>query len=512
VTNRLTSDWCGISRNSADAELQGKRDILRSRSRDGEQNDPYIENYLTLMENNVIGSTGITLQMKVQKSNRKADENGEMKVVLDQLVNTAIEDGWEEFGERDNFLVTRNMDSTTAWKLILRTMLRDGSCLIRKVRGYPLNKFRFGLQLFEGDYLDTDVEFRYVACSCAEQFGLPECQLGKHEVRFGVELQGDWKFPVAYWLRASHPGDVMYGFSYGAQKIRVPVDEMIHPFIFKRIDQHDGIPALVAAMLRLQMLGGYDEAALVSARAAAQKMGFLEKEIPDSLADQFADEWENGQASLNSAPGEIEELPMGVKFKEWNPTNPNDSYAPFVKTQLRGAACAGGVSYTSLANDIESVNYSSIRSGLLEEREGYKGKQQFFIKNVVREVYKAWLPMAILSGAVDVPFSRLEEYLDRKAAIFKGRRWPWVDPTKDVDAAIKAIDYNLKTKTKVIAEGDGDDYEDVVAERAYEVKLERGKGLPAISPDLEPAKPAPADPNADDAEQASGTDAKNDAA
>lgn len=475
LQNRLTSDWCGVSRLSADAELQGKIPIIRSRSREGEQNDPYLENYFFLHENNVIGSDGFTLQMKVKKADgRTATGNTEQ---LDDPINRAIERAWKTFGNRKNFLVTRNLDSVSAWKLILRTMLRDGDCLIRKVRGYPLNPFRFALQLFESDYLDDSyIDFRGVPCQCPQQFDLPLCQSGLHEVRMGVELQGDWKFPVAYWLLAQHPGDAFYGGIISPRRLRVPVDEIIHPFVFKRIEQSRGVPAMVAGMLRLQMLGGYDEAALVSARAAAQKMGFLEKEIPDSVADQYAEQWAEGQASINSAPGEIEELPMGVKFKEWNPTNPNDAYAPFVKTQLRGAACAGGVSYTSLANDIESVNFSSIRAGLLEEREGYKGKQNSFIKNIVREVFEAWLPMAILSGQLDVPISRLEEYTAEDVAVFKGRRWPWVDPQKDVRANVEALAAKIVTRSEIISDRGGD-FEEMANEYSYEQDYLRKLGI-----------------------------------
>jgi lambda family phage portal protein len=477
ITNRLTSDWCGISRLSADAELQGKLHVIRARSRDGEQNDPYMENFLRLKENNVVGPDGFTLQMKVKKSETINAETGEIEIAYEAAINREIERGWKRYCRRENYLVTKNMDAVAADRVICRTYNRDGSALIRKVRGYPLNEFQFALQLFEPDYLDNQaVEFRYVACSCPEQFGLQPCESGRHEVRMGVELQGDWKFPVAYWLLAQHPGDNFFGSSFSSRRIRVVVDDIIHPFVVKRIEQTEGIPAMVAAMLRLQMLGGYDEATLVSARAAAQKMGFLEKDIPDSIADQFADEWAEGQATINSSPGEIEELPMGVRFKSWDPTNPNDSYAPFIKTQLRGAACAGGVSYTSLANDIESVNYSSIRAGLLEERTGYRGEQKFFITEIKRQAFEAWLPMAILTGAVKVPMARLAEYTDDETAIFTGRGWDWVDPKNDVQSAEAAIAAGLSTRTIELAKR-GLDFEEVNAELSREQKMRDAAGL-----------------------------------
>lgn len=500
LQSRLTTDWLA-PRTSADAELQGRLHVLRGRSRDLERNDPYGENFLRLAENNVIGHAGITLQMKVASSIEADPVTGELKRELDHPANRAIERAWKRFGLRENYLTTRNRDATAADKLVLRTILRDGDCLIRKIVGFP-NEFGFSLQLLEADYLDdTYIDFRGVPCTCVEhgRSRLP-CQRGYHEVRMGVELHGDWKFPVAYWLLASHPGDHFYSTPSQARRIRVPVEEIIHPFIAKRIEQTRGIPAMVAAMLRLQMLGGYIEAELVAARCAAQKMGFLEKEIPDSIADQFLDQFSADGAVINSEPGQIEELPMGVKFKEWDPKHPNQNMPGFNKEMLRGYGAGSGVSYTALANDIENVNYSSIRAGLLEEREVWKSHQAFFISDVKMEIYRAWLPQAMLTGAVDLPFSRLEDFTDPEAVCFKGRRWPWVDPQKDVTAAKDAIDLGITTRSEIIGERGGD-FEEVTAELARENEVRDAAGVQSPDEQLAAANAnTPEDENPDEPE------------
>jgi capsid protein len=46
---------------------------------------------------------------------------------------------------------------------------------------------------------------------------------------------------------------------------------------------------------------------------------------------------------------------------------------------LRGAANGAGVSYNALANDLENVNYSSIRAGVQEDQAHWKTLQQFMI-------------------------------------------------------------------------------------------------------------------------------------
>jgi|GEM_PF-312085 len=479
--NRLTGDW-KVNRLSADAEMQGKIEIIRSRSRDHEQNDPYAENFLKLRENNVVGHDGFTLQMKVKLSEELDPATGEIMVELDTVSNLAIERAWRRFCQRKNFLVTRDLHAIEACKLIERTLNRDGDLLIRKIKGAP-NEFGFGLELLEADYLDDRfIDFRGVPCDCPNQLTLPNgqpfpyCQTGQHEVRMGVELHGDWKFPVAYWLLANHPGDYFFGNQYSTKRIRVPVDEVIHPYVHKRIGQTRGLPATIAAMLRLQMIGGMDEAALVAARAGAQKMGVITKTIPDDF--QADEDYLNGtlERTIEGSPGEFLELPMGFDVKSIDWKNPDNAYAPFQKTQLRGAAMGMGVSYHSLAGDLESVNFSSGRLGEMEQREGFRGGQSSFIRDVLLQIFPDFLEAAMLSGLVDLPFSRFDEFTDEENICFSGRGFPFYDPTKDIAAAQEAVDLGVTTRAQICAEN-GRDFEQVTTELGREERLRTSAGL-----------------------------------
>lgn len=497
--DRLTGDF-QISRLSGDAELQGRLPIIRARSRNAERNEPLAENFLLLSENNIVGHAGFNFESKVVLSEEVDEASGEVVVTYDARINREIERAWGVFRQRENFLTTRNMDAVAAEKLIVRTMRRDGDCLIRKVRGYP-NRFGFALQLLEPDFLDDQyIEFRGVPCNCPNELTLPNgrpfpyCERGLHQVRMGVELHGDWMFPVAYHLLADHPGDYFFGNQFSVRRTRVLVEDIIHPLEFKRMGSTRGVPKLVAALLRLEMLGGYDEATLVKARAAAQKLGFLEKEIPDSIADQFADKLGDPSGTMDSEPGGILDLPPGVTFKPWDPADPSPQYEPFTKQQTRMVGCAGGVSYTSLSNNIEAVNFSSIRAGLLEERENWKGGQGHFIVEIERPIFEAWLPMAILSGECDVPMSRVEEFTRHDVAIFTGRSWEWVNPVDEVNAALLAIEGGIATRTDVIA-GKGGDFEKTTSTLGREKKVREVAGILPPAPGSPPEED---DENEDD--------------
>ena len=259
--------------------------------------------------------------------------------------------------------------------------------------------------------------------------------------------------------------------------IRVPVDEIIHPFIHKRIEQTRGVPACVAAMLRLQMIGGMDEAALVAARAGAQKMGVITKDVPDNF--EADDDYYNGGVgrTIDGAPGEFIEMPMGFDIKPLDWKSPED-YAPFQKTQLRGAAAGYGVSYSAFANDPSDANFSATKIGMMEEREGYRGGQQFFINHILREAFPDFLEAAMLAGIADLPFSRFEDYIDDDAVVFSGRSFPWLDPQKDIAAAREAIELGVDTRSRIAREN-ACDFEEITAELGREERLRKAAGLGA---------------------------------
>jgi capsid protein len=109
------------------------------------------------------------------------------------------------------------------------------------------------------------------------------------------------------------------------------------------------------------MLHGYREAELVAARVAASKMGFITSPDGDGYTE---DDLEDTHAPVMSAElGSFEQLPTGMDIKLFDPTHPTSAFSDFHKAVLRGIASGLGVSYASLASDLENVNYSSIRQG-----------------------------------------------------------------------------------------------------------------------------------------------------
>jgi lambda family phage portal protein len=422
ATNRLNIDWI-MSPLSADAAMRGKLGPLRDRCRDMERNNEWFRGFLRAAENNVIGENGITLQMRVKEANGKFDE----------VANDKLETAWWQWGRVGNCTVCRRHSWRDAQKLILRSLLRDGEILVRKIR----QKSGLRLQLIEADLLDHDAN---------------QIEANGNEVRMGVEVDRN-RAVVAYHMLTRHPGDQSFGAMAGSARTRIPADEIIHLYLSERPDQTRGVPTLVASISRLKMLDGYAEAELIAARTGAAKMGFFTKKTPDGWTGEIDGD---GNLAMDASPGTIEELPPGVEFKEWSTDHPNSGYGDFVKSALRGVATSLGISYNSLASDLEGVNFSSIRAGLLEEREVWKGLQRYLVEHLCEPIFTEWLTIELLSGRLGLPYEKLWKF---DVPEFRGRRWAWVDPKKDMEAAILARRAGLTSLRNIIAENGGDIYD-----------------------------------------------------
>lgn len=207
-----------------------------------------------------------------------------------------------------------------------------------------------------------------------------------------------------------------------------------------------------------------------------------------------------GDPQITAEPGAMPVLPPGYKFNAgWNPKYPDAAIEPFVKACLRGVAVGVNVAYHNLSGDMEGVNYSSARIAELDERDSWMTLQSFVVEHLHDDLYGDWLRQSVLMGALSFELAKLERY---RAVYWQARRWAWVDPEKEVNAALKAIEGNLKSRTRIVAE-QGEDIEDVFDEIAAEKQLASEKKI-----DLGMDKPAAAATATESADAQSQTEAK----
>lgn len=459
--DRLSSSWTVFS-GSMDYELRTQLNNLRARARDLTQNNPYARKFVQQCSSNVVGPTGFDLKVRISET----DANGKEK--LDKLASDAIKKAFWQWAKRGNCDVTGYHSFFDLQNLYIKTMARDGEILIRKVLGKDAGPFGFQMQFLDIERLDV----------------MRNEELGNGNIiKMGVEINPYGK-PVAYWIRTKHPGDNPIYSVQGSFFERVPANLIYHHFVSDRPEQNRGIPWLHAAMVELNNLGAYRESAIVAARVGAAKMGFITS--PDGDATALADDKDaDGNLITEADPGQFPVLPEGFGFTPFNPDYPHAMFAEFNKACLRGIASAIGVSYNTLASDLEGVNFSSIRSGVLEERDNWMVVQNWMIENFLNDVFSTWLRMALLSGNVtmpngsSLPASKFDKFNN---GLWQGRRWSWVDPLKDVQANVLAINNGLRSRTSVISD-EGNDFDDVMNQLADEQEKIGELGIVLEAPD-----------------------------
>nr|MCU0965981.1 phage portal protein [Burkholderiaceae bacterium] len=186
------------------------------------------------------------------------------------------------------------------------------------------------------------------------------------------------------------------------------------------------------------------------------------------------------------------------------------AFSEFMRAMLREIAAGVGTSYESLSRDYSQSNYSSSRLALLDDRDGYKALQQWWVRSFREPLYRIWLQQAVFARAVaSVPIDAYAVDPRRyEAVMFKLRGWSWVDPTKEVNAYKEAVKAGFTTITDVVAQtAGGMDIEDVIATRQRELEMLEAAGIDVDTTVEEPVEPveqpaAQAEPEDDEEDDA----------
>jgi capsid protein len=145
-----------------------------------------------------------------------------------------------------------------------------------------------------------------------------------------------------------------------------------------------------------------------------------------------------------------------------------------MKAVLRGASAGMGISYNSLSSDLEGVNFSSIRQGVLEDRDWYKIITGWLTEHSHDDYFPEWLEMAIITGHVNLPILRFNKF---NAPHWRGRGFSWVDPLKDTKANVEACN-NYHTSPQKVCEEKGDELEEIIEDHVEFHEMLRENNLP----------------------------------
>ena len=462
---RLFADFNGSNR-SADSEIRWALNELRNRSRDLERNNEYFRRYLQLLRTNVVGSNGFSLQVRATNPDGTQDGAG----------SRIIESAWSEFGRIGGPTVDGQMSLIDLENHVITGMARDGEVFLRIVKNRVF-RHQIAIQVIEPDKIDEEMN---------------ELYRNGNDVRMGVELN-EYRRPVAYHMLLNHPGDYDYTtLAKGTKRVRIPASEIMHIYRQERAGQTRGVPWSTAAIGALKMLHGYREAELVAARTAASKMGFFTSPAGDDfMADGYEGENGTGSPIYDAEAGTFHQLPAGVEFTPFDPTHPTSAFSDFEKSVLRGIAGGLGVSYTSLANDLEGTSYSSIRQGALEERDFYRTLQTFMIDHFLDPLYRVWLDHIVDNALTPITGPGKYEKFSRTFK-FRPRGFQWVDPLKEINAAVVGLQNGILSHSD-IASNYGRDAEETFAQIQRDKQSAEKFGLSTAYEPFGDKQPVPAD-------------------
>lgn len=447
IDNRLLNWVAAVE--SADKQLQdGKLTTLRNKARELVQNNEFAKRYLQILQNNVVGAKGIMLDMDVR------DLNG----TKDEAANQLILREWKKFCKSPTTSGRLSMVDLQAQALC--TTAKDGEVFYQYI--YNRTPQHFALFPIEADHVP-------------DNFNVDTRQDGS-SIRMGVEKNALDQV-IQYHVSRRHPGD---SAGMSSPDIKIAANDMLHVYKSDRVRDSRGYTWMAQSIITLKHLNEYFKTELVASRLASAKAGFFTREEKTDGVYKGDREDEAGNMIMDVAPGSFTTLPVGVKLQTFDPQNPHSNFDTFTKTLLRKVASGFCISYNMLTSDLESVNYSSLRAGALEDREYFAVLQQWLIEHFLQPTFEKWLYHKlergdfVFPGGGKLPVTGFDKF---NAPVWRARKWPWVDPQKDIQAAVLAIDNGIRSRGDVISENYGGEHADTVERIATEKSIEESLGL-----------------------------------
>lgn len=294
----------------------------------------------------------------------------------------------------------------------------------------------------------------------------------------GVEVDSSGQI-VAYYISNNYPYQntiVPTEFTrveaYGR---RTGLANILHIMDSERPDQYRGVPYLSQVMEPLLQTRRYTEAELMAALVQSFFTAFIKTEAGSSEmpfnevgggnmeeVSRDPNEYEMGPATINMLnPGE--DVDFGV------PTHPNTGFDTFMRAMCEQVGAALEIPADLLIMSFNS-SYSASRAALLEAWKAFRMRRAWLVKDFCRPVYELWLTEAVARGRIIAP-GFLTDPLIRQAYLqseWIGPSQGQLDPTKEVQAAVTAIENGLTTREAEAIKLNGSEYSANVDKLALE--------------------------------------------
>ena len=251
------------------------------------------------------------------------------------------------------------------------------------------------LQLLETDYLDPG----YTVIDSAKR------------VIAGIQLDRTGR-RTHYHLYRNHPADHVV-LRASNERVAIPAKDIVHVYQVRRPGQLRGTPALSSVLLVLHELDQMTDAAVVRAKLS-ELFGVFIKTNPGTnspLGQQLTTTDADGESYSDPARPMLTGITSGALHYLEPGEEPIFSTPPdmsnldtILKYVLRMIARSASLTYEQVSGDLTSVNFSSIRAGLVEARRRLEQLQlDLIIHQFCRPVARRWAYIAAGSGRWAAP-------------------------------------------------------------------------------------------------------------
>ncbi len=325
-------------------------------------------------------------------------------------------------------------------------------------------------------------------CSPDSYDRLAPCEVKGHRVHSivqGVETDADGMV-IAYWICNQHPLSSLSNQAGALEWTRVEAygssgrPNVLHVMNRERAGQRRGVPILAPVLEALKQLGRYTEAEITAAVISAMFTVFIQsatvqdgKPIGEALPpEQLIDAQDQGTIELGN--GAIVALNPGETVEFAKPEHPNSGYDAFFNAMVKEIGAALEIPPEVLEKQF-TQNFSSARGSLNEFWRTCGMQRDWFSDDFCQPVYEAWLAEAVARGRIKAPGffgdpAIRKAYADCK---WNGPSRTALNPSQEVEAAIKRVDAGFSTAEEETAQLTGGDYNRNIRKRAIEAARKR---------------------------------------
>lgn len=282
----------------------------------------------------------------------------------------------------------------------------------------------------------------------------------------GVEVDASG-MPIAYHINNRYPNDYTIA-EENIQRVEIEgkntgLPNILHIMTAHRPEQYRGVSYLAPVIIPLLQLGRFTEAELAAAVVNAFFTVYVTSDTDGNpLNETYGDDQSERSDSKNEyemGPGQVNFLKPGENVTPVKAEHPSASFGDFTEAICSQVGAALEIPKDILLKQFDR-SYSASRGALLEAWKSFKTYRQWFVNDFCNPVYELFMCEAVSSGRIQAP-GFFADPATRSAwlkAQWIGPAQGQLDPVKEINAEILAIQNGLTTRSDAALRVNGSDF------------------------------------------------------